>query len=240
MPERHRAEAALEWRDVGVRCGAFALAGVSLRLETGEWLAVTGPTGAGKTLLLEIAAGFLDPACGAVLRRGQEVTHLPPELRRLGYVPQDDLLFPHLDVRRNVAFGAGGRSDLEPELLGAARDLGITHLLDRRPAGLSGGEAQRIALARAYLGGADVLLLDECTSALDAPTRRRVGDVVAAWRRARNLSIVQVTHDEDEARRLADRWVGLDAGRLVFARAARRDGQPHIRSLRPHSRGRRR
>ena len=210
---------ALEWVEVSLRLGAFALADVSLRVEAGAWVALVGPTGAGKTLLLETAVGFLSPAHGEIRRDGIAVSKQPPELRRLGYVPQDDLLFAHLDVRRNILFGARkrglGPSALEGELLHACGELGITPLLERRVAGISGGEAQRVTLARALLSGADTLLLDECTSALDDDTGRAVGDVLARWRRERGLSIVQVTHDLEEAHRLADVVVGMEAGRLT-------------------------
>lgn len=215
--------AALEWRGVTLHAGAFTLRDVSLSLGPGEWIALTGPTGAGKTLLLEVAAGFLAPSAGSVHRRGADVTGAPPEARAIGYAPQDDLLFPHLSVRDNLLFGArrrGDRSHAERALARAAADLRIAHLLDRPVRGVSGGEAQRIAVGRALLSGADTLLLDECTSALDSETREIVGDVLARRRDQDALSVVQVTHDLDEAERLADRIVRIDAGRIVGEGAA--------------------
>jgi ABC-type sugar transport system ATPase subunit len=210
---------ALEWAGVSLRLGAFALVDVSLRVERSAWVAIVGPTGAGKTLLLETAAGFVAATSGTIRRDGADVTQAPPEARRVGYAPQDDLLFPHLDVRRNLLFGArrDGRppAALEGELQCVADDLGIAPLLERGVRGLSGGEAQRVALARALLSGADLLLLDECTSALDGATRRVVGDALARRRRERGTTIVQVTHDRGEAERLADHVVHVEAGRLV-------------------------
>lgn len=210
---------ALEWVGVGLRLGAFALVDVSLRVERRAWVAIVGPTGAGKTLLLETAAGFAAPSSGAIHRDGVDVTQAPPEARRLGYAPQDDLLFPHLDVRRNLLFGArrAGRAPaaLEGEMLRVAGDLGIAPILDRGVRGLSGGESQRVSVARALLSGAGLLLLDECTSALDDGTRRTVGDALARWRREHDATIVQVTHDRAEAERLADVVVHVEAGRLT-------------------------
>jgi ABC-type sulfate/molybdate transport systems ATPase subunit len=135
-------------------------------------------------------------------------------------VPQDDLLFPHLDVRANLLFGVRHRTEaLTHRLDSLAHDLGIRHLFGRRINAISGGEAQRVALGRALLLDLDVLLLDECTSALDAETRAIVGAFLAGQRRRRHLSVVQVTHDSAEARRLADVIVTMDNGRLIRTQA---------------------
>jgi len=212
-----RGPAALEWRDVTLSLGQFAVRDLSLRVEPEAWIAVVGPTGAGKTLLLEIAAGFLRPAFGCVLRAGRDVTAEPPERRDIGYVPQDDLLFPQLDVRGNLRFAMDGPGTAEGDRRFAriVSGLGLAGLLDRAPGAVSGGEAQRVALGRALLAGTDVLLLDECTSALDAETRETVGWLVERERRDRGLAVVQVTHDLEEARRLADAIVAMNDGRLA-------------------------
>lgn len=151
--EEELAPPPLEWRGVSLDLGAFRLRDVSLALRRGEWVALMGPTGAGKTLLLEVATGFLEPSAGEVMMDGARVTALPPESRGLGYVPQDDLLFPHLDVRGNLLFGARRRErapdDAERDLAGVAADLEIAHLLGRRVQRISGGEAQRVAMGRA-------------------------------------------------------------------------------------------
>lgn len=217
---------ALEWRGVSVDFGAFVLRQVDLTAPVGTWLAIVGPTGAGKSLLLETAAGFLAPTEGQIEGHGQTLTPLPPELRGLAYVPQDDLLFPCLDVRENLSFGmrnraAAAASIEEDRILRLAQQLEIDHLLARRTRGLSGGEAQRIALGRALLSGADTLLLDECTSALDAETKRRALDLLAAWRAHGGRTIIQVTHDSDEARARADWIATLEGGRLLGVAAAR-------------------
>lgn len=214
-----QAPAALEWRSVTLQLGVFSIRRASLRLEPGGWVAVVGPTGAGKSLLLEVATGFHTPTFGHVLRNGVDITRVPPEARRVAYVPQDILLFPHLDVRGNLLFGArSGASDArapDHELSAVATGLDLTHLLDRRVATLSGGEAQRVAIGRALLAGPGVVLLDESTSALDEATRRTVGDFLEQRRARRNLSIVQVTHDVAEAHRLADVVIGVEAGEIT-------------------------
>ena len=218
--------AALEWRDVTLCTGAFVLSGVSLRLEPEAWLALTGPTGAGKTLLLETAVGFTAPSAGMILRDGVDVTNRPPELRRIAYVPQDDLLFPFLDVQRNLSF-AGARSRgrapvSQVRFAEVVNELGLGHLLERRVRTLSGGEAQRVALGRALLAGGEVLLLDECTSALDEDTREAIGGFLRREQRRRGLAVVQVTHDLAEAERLADIVIGIAGGRLLAGVGARK------------------
>jgi ABC-type multidrug transport system ATPase subunit len=211
--------AALEWRDVSLRAGTFALLEVSLRLEPEAWLALIGPTGSGKTLLLETATGFVAPLCGRILRDGEDVTNRPPELRRIAYVPQDDLLFPFLDVRRNLTFGASRAPASSPAAAAGfaevVNELGLGLLLERRVRTLSGGEAQRVAIGRALLSGGDVLLLDECTSALDEETRELVGGFLRREQGRRGLAVLQVTHDRAEAERLADAVVGIAGGRVV-------------------------
>ncbi len=207
---------ALEWRNVSLELGAFAVRNVSLHVECGEWLGIVGPTGAGKTLLLEVAAGFRAPSSGEVIRHGKDVTTLTPERRRIAYVPQDGLLFPHLDVRRNLTFALPraerGWSD---RLLEVAASLGIAHLLSRRVQTISGGEAQRVAIGRALLADADILLLDESTSALDEDTKAAIGDDLLRRRSKNGWCVVQVSHDREEIERLADRVVAMNRGRLV-------------------------
>jgi ABC-type sugar transport system ATPase subunit len=207
---------ALEWRNVSVDLGEFLVDDVSLSADPGSWTCIVGPTGAGKTLLLEVATGFLAPTRGCVLRGGVDITKQPPERRRLAYVPQDDLLFPHLDVRANLGFGIPDRNkEIEVRLESIARDLDILHLLRRRINAISGGEIQRVAIGRALLLDLDVLLLDECTSALDEETREIVGRFLETERSRSNLCVVQVTHDSSEARRLADVIVTMRRGRVV-------------------------
>ena len=213
----------IELRDVTVRQGAFTLDGASLAVARGEYGVVLGAAGAGKTTLLEAVAGLRSVARGAVLLDGADVTALPPEERRVGMVYQQSLLFPHLDVRRNVAYGARGRS-----IDAAVERTGIGPLLDRDVRTLSGGESQLVALARAMASDPRVLLLDEPFAALDPPRRAAMRRMMRAWQRERGLTVLHVTHDVNEAALLADALAVLDAGRVlqsggateVFARPA--------------------
>jgi molybdate transport system ATP-binding protein len=188
---------------------------VALRVEAGETLALIGSSGAGKTSILRVVAGLQRPAAGRITL-GEEIwldTQLrravKAERRRVGFLPQDYGLLPHLTVERNVAFGARGR---QTELLERLR---ISHLAKARPAALSGGERQRVALARALARDPRVLLLDEPFAALDAITRTEVRDELARLLQALDLPALIVTHAFDDAAALADRIGVIDAGRLL-------------------------
>jgi molybdate transport system ATP-binding protein len=204
--------------------GALTLA-VALELAAGECLALAGPSGAGKTSVLRIAAGLARPARGRVVC-GERVwldtgggVNLPPEERRCGYVFQEYALFPHLSVWRNVAYPLRGRGRRE-----RARELlerfGIAALADARPGSLSGGERQRVALARALARRPDALLLDEPLSALDARTRAAAARELASLMRELDVPTLLVTHDFSEAAQLGDRVGVLDRGRVVQLGAA--------------------
>ena len=178
---------------------------LALSLEVGGTTALVGPSGAGKTSMLRVIAGLVRPPRGRVAL-GEEVwldtergVALPPEERRVGLVFQEYALFPHLSVRRNVAYGAGGRP--VDELLERFR---IAHLADARPGELSGGERQRVALARALAREPEVLLLDEPLAALDAHTRTAVRAELAELLRGLGLPALLVTHDYEDAAALAD------------------------------------
>jgi molybdate transport system ATP-binding protein len=192
---------------------------------------VFGASGAGKTSLLKAVAGLKRRADG-VVRLGEETwldsaagIYLPPERRDVGYVPQDGLLFPHRDVRRNLLAGAerarrrGG--DPEATLAGVCDLLELTPLLDREPATLSGGERQRVALGRALCSGPRLLLLDEPLASLDLPLRRRILPLLARVRDELTVPMLFVSHDPVEMQALCDEVVVLAAGRVVAA------GPPH-------------
>jgi ABC-type sulfate/molybdate transport systems ATPase subunit len=186
----------------------------ALEVAAGETLALVGPSGAGKTTVLRCVAGLSRPERGRVAL-GDEVwcdtaegVDLAPERRRAGFVFQDYALFPHLDVRRNVAFGGTERVD---ELLERLR---ITDLAAARPGKISGGERQRVALARALARDPAVLLLDEPLSALDSETRAHVRDELQDLFAELGLPVLLVTHDARDAFGLADRIGVLVGGKL--------------------------
>jgi molybdate transport system ATP-binding protein len=207
---------------VVVRRGALDL-DVAVDVADGEVLAVLGPNGAGKSTLLRVLAGLLPPDGGSVVLDGNEIwdgdRHAPAHRRALGMVFQDHLLFPHLTVTDNVAFGLRTRGVRRAESRAVAQAwldrVGLDGLGGRRPAELSGGQAQRAALARALVGEPRVLLLDEPLSALDARTRLTVRAELRRHLAEFAGSTVLVTHDPVDAMALADRVVVVEDGRVV-------------------------
>jgi molybdate transport system ATP-binding protein len=204
------------------RLGALAL-DVSVEVAAGECLALAGPSGAGKTSVLRVAAGLLAPDQGRV-SAGDEIwldtergIDVPPEARRCGYVFQEYALFPHLSAWQNVAYPLSGGSRRERR--GRAQELlerfGLGALADARPRTLSGGERQRVALARMLAREPGVLLLDEPLGALDARTRAVAARELMAVLREVEAPALLVTHDFAEAAQLGDRVGVIDAGRIV-------------------------
>jgi molybdate transport system ATP-binding protein len=208
---------------VRVRRGTLDL-DVALDVADGEVLAVLGPNGAGKSTLLRVLAGLLPPGEGTVVVDGTDVwddgqRHVPAHGRALGMVFQDHLLFPHLTVTDNVAFGLRTRGVRRPAARHAAAAwlarVGLEELGDSRPGRLSGGQAQRAALARALVGEPRVLLLDEPLSALDARTRLAVRAELRRHLAEFAGSTVLVTHDPVDAMALADRVLVVEDGHVV-------------------------
>jgi molybdopterin-binding protein len=198
--------------------GDFHLRDVTLEINQGEYFIVLGPTGAGKTVLLEALAGLHPLERGEVWLHGEEVSTLPPEKRGLAIVYQDNALFPHLTVRDNILFGPKlrrtGRKDRDEALGWVANLMAIPYLLDRRPDTLSGGEQQKVALARALVTKPGVLLLDEPLSALDPETREEVQKELARLHKELGLTVVHVTHDFEEAIALGQRLAVLGEGQV--------------------------
>lgn len=213
---------------VVARKGRFVLDGVGFALERGEYGVVIGPAGSGKTTLLEVIAGLLAPSSGSVELNGADAKRLPPEERSIGLVYQHAFLFPHLSVRENVMYGALD----EATAIEAAERLDVASLFARDVRGLSGGERQLVALARALARRPRLLLLDEPFSALDPRRRTLVRREVRALHRAWGLTTLQVTHDFAEAGMLGDRAILLDAGRVLQsgtpAEVFRRPASPYV------------
>ena len=196
---------------------------VQLTVEAGECLALAGPSGAGKTSVLRVAAGLLSPAHGRVEGGGEtwldtaRRIDVPAERRRCGYVFQDYALFPHLSARRNVAYPLAGTSPRErrARALALLDRFGLADRADARPQTLSGGERQRVAVARALARAPAVLLLDEPLAALDARTRAAAARELAAVLRETGTPTLLVTHDFAEAAQLGDRVGIIDHGRVI-------------------------
>jgi len=194
----------------------FQLQDINLSVSEGEYFIVLGPTGAGKTVLLESIAGLYPIKSGKIWLRGKEVTQLEPEKRGISIVYQDHVLFPHLSVKDNIVFGLKLRKQTKPEAEAAldwvARLLGISHLLNRKPDTLSGGEQQKVALARALSIKPEVLLLDEPLSALDPETREGVQKELRQLHNHLKVTTIHVTHDFEEAIALGDHIAVLGEG----------------------------
>jgi ABC-type sugar transport system ATPase subunit len=209
----------LRLRDVSVLLGDFRLKKISLHVKDGEYMVLLGPTGTGKTVLLETIAGMHQIKSGSIFIHGMDATRLPPEKRNLGIVYQDYALFPHLTVRKNIAFGLqmqGKRGSGIVEAVEEMADfLAISEILDRRPANLSGGERQRVALARALVLEPYVLLLDEPLSALDRSTRDRLRRELKRIHQKLGVTILHITHDLTEAFFLADHLAVMKDGSIL-------------------------
>lgn len=205
-------------RNLFVELGDFTLKNASLEVSDGEYMVVVGPSGAGKTVLLESIAGLYPLRQGEIWLRGKEATRLRPEQRQVTIVYQDHALFPHLSVRENIVFGLRMRKT-DPNQTRAALErvvdlFGISSLLHRRPATLSGGERQKVALARALCVSPDVLLLDEPLSSLDPQTREDIQEELQRLHRMLRVTTLHVTHNFEEAVALGERIAVIGEGEV--------------------------
>jgi ABC-type Fe3+/spermidine/putrescine transport system ATPase subunit len=217
-------DSGLTVRRLTAEAGSFRLGPVDLAVQPGRVLVVLGPSGAGKTVLLETISGLRQQLSGQIRLAGTDLTGLAPERRGIGLVFQDAALFPHLSVRENIRFG--------PRARGLAADaatadallsrLGIGHLAGRSPRTLSGGERQRAALARALAIRPGLLLLDEPLSALDQPTREEMRTLLQQLLADLDIPAVHVTHDRDEALTIGDDLAIIIGGHLIQAGPASR------------------
>lgn len=198
-----------------VKAGQFELRDFSLQVEAGEYAVIMGRTGCGKTTLLEAICGLRKVAGGRIWVDSVDVTRAAPEDRNIGYVPQDLALFPTMTVREHLQFALRlrrwSRDQMHQRTLELAEQLSINHLLDRYPQGLSGGEAQRVALGRGLSFSPSVLLLDEPLSALDDQTRGELLGLLNRIKLTRCATILHVTHNSHEAQTLADHIVHLSS-----------------------------
>ena len=189
------------------------LQNLSIYIGAGEVVALTGPSGSGKTTLLRCIAGLEVVESGTILLSGEEITSKPAHLRRIGLVFQDNQLFPHLNVAKNISYSLmiqGTKQKLMDEKVAEVLELvGLTHLSQREVFKLSGGEAKRIAVARALVAQPKVLLLDEPLNGLDKELHARLLADLGTLLRLRGTTTLHVTHDQDEANAIADRVLDI-------------------------------
>jgi molybdopterin-binding protein len=209
----------IEVKNLCVDLGEFVLRDITLDIEENEYFIILGPTGAGKTVLLESIAGLYPIKSGEIWLRGKEVTRVEPEKRKIGIVYQDHVLFPHFSVKDNIIFGLRMHKTKADEIASrldwVAELLGISYLLHRRPDTLSGGEKQKVALGRVIVTQPELLLVDEPLSALDPETRESVRQELRQLHKALGITILHVTHDFEEAIALGNRIAVIGEGRLV-------------------------
>jgi spermidine/putrescine transport system ATP-binding protein len=223
----------LEVHAVAKRFGAReVLKDISLNIAAGEFLTLLGESGSGKTTLLRLIAGFEQPTSGEIWMSGERLDTLPPYKRRVNTVFQNYALFPHLNVRDNVAYGlrvqGAPRNEIPGRVTEALNMVKMTEFADARPSRLSGGQQQRVALARALVNRPQLLLLDEPLSALDANLRKQMQSELKSLQREIGITFLFVTHDQEEAMALSDRIALLRDGvleqvaspREIYARPA--------------------
>ncbi len=208
----------LHIQNISVRFPSFSLEGISLVIEKHDYLALLGVSGAGKTVILEVLAGLVKPSRGQILLNGKDITHLKIQQRKIGLVYQDLSLFPHLTVAKNIAYplknGSLSPTAIKEKVNDLAQQTGVLHLLDRYPGTLSGGEAQRVALARTLAADPEILLLDEPLSNLDVKLKSDLRKLLRKIHKS-GKTIVHVTHDFMEAATLANKVAVIQNGTLV-------------------------
>ncbi len=199
----------LEISDLSIELEKFFLKDINLSLENGEYFVIIGKSGTGKTVFLETLAGRHDIKSGSIKENGEEISKLPPESREIGFVYQNYELFSHMKVSENIAFPLKfqklSKSEINDETQNMMEILGVTHLKDRYPKDLSGGEKQRVAIGRSIIKSPKILLLDEPFSALDHVTKESVKDILKDIHKKFKPTVIHVTHDLKEAMYFADR-----------------------------------
>ncbi|MCS7047289.1 MAG: ABC transporter ATP-binding protein [Gemmataceae bacterium] len=208
-------------QQLALRQGTFALHDISFTIPSGKYGVLMGKTGSGKTTILEALAGLRPIRAGRIVLGDCDVTAAAPACRGVGYVPQDAALFGSMTVRDNLAFALTLRrwpaQRIESRVTELSRWLGVETLLDRYPHGLSGGEAQRVALGRALAFHPAILLLDEPLSSLDDDTREALLDLLHSVKANGTATVLHVTHNRREADQLGDVRLCLVEGRIVAA-----------------------
>ena len=210
----------LQLKNINKRFGSKTVAqDINLNIEAGEILAVLGRSGCGKSTLLKTIVGLVHPDSGEVWLNGDNITDMPSEKRNISLMFQDYALLPHLTALDNVGFGLKMRrlpkADIEEQSMQALRDIGLEHEAQRKPESLSGGEQQRLALARALITRPSLLLLDEAFSSLDTHLRHHLRTLTAERIRSQNIPAILVTHSAEEACTMADTIAIMHEGRIL-------------------------
>lgn len=199
--------------------GHTAVAGIDLHIGDGEFFSLLGPSGCGKSTTLRMIAGFVSPTSGQVLIGSDDVTALPPEKRDIGIVFQNYAIFPHMNVAQNIAFGLKlrkrPREEITKKVTDALRQVGLSGYEERYQRELSGGEQQRVALARVLVTEPRILLLDEPLSALDKSLREEMKYWIKELQKKLGITTVYVTHDQDEALTMSDRIGVMQKARIM-------------------------
>jgi molybdate/tungstate transport system ATP-binding protein len=206
----------LTLRNISMDVGSFSLRNVNLTVDKGDYFVILGLSGVGKSLLLETIAGLRKPSTGAILLRGIDITTQKIQRRNISIVYQDADLFPHMSVYENIAYPLKSRKQREvgSKVVKAATMAGVQDKLDRMPQTLSGGEYQRVALARSLAADSDIILLDEPLSSLDTKARDRLRGLLRTINR-QGITIIHVTHDYEEAISVATKIGIMENGQLV-------------------------
>jgi ABC-type sugar transport system ATPase subunit len=220
----------IEIRNIFRQWDGFTLGPLSFTVEPGRILGISGHNGAGKTLLLEMIAGIWFPQSGSVRIDGRDITVLPPEKRNIGFVYQEPFLFPHLPVRDNIAYGLRARREkkkvIDERLDKLRKRLGLGDIFERNnTALLSGGEKQRVSLARALAVHPALLLLDEPTHSLDVESRRLFYAVLDTVKETRLCGVVYVSHEYGELKGFCDRICVMEKGKCIRTDEIARDNQ---------------
>ena len=207
----------LELRDVNVLLGSFSLRKIDFFVDKGEALVIVGENGSGKTTLLNTIAGFIKVDSGRILINGKDVVNLPPSERGVGYVFQTLALFPHMNVTENVLYGTRFHKivNIKERLDRIINLLRINHIMDRRINTLSGGEKQKVALARTLILQPEVLLMDEPTAALSPREKLRVIDELNVVFKHLSQTVIFVTHNVSEAYRMGGRIAVMERGKIL-------------------------
>lgn len=206
----------LKLENISLQVGSFELYDISFEVERGDYFVILGLSGVGKSLLLESIAGLINPTCGKIFLRGEEITSKKIQQRKVSIVYQEADLFPHLTVFENIAYPLKSKREknIKTKVLACAEKVGATEFLYRRPETLSGGEYQRVSIARSLAADNDIFLLDEPLASLDSKSKSEMRMLLRQLNRS-GITIIHVTHDYEEAISLASKIGVMENGALV-------------------------